>query len=34
MQVVRELLRRHADDKILIIGMYIDQLEAAASLID
>lgn len=32
MAVTRELLTRHADDKVLIIGMYIEQLEIAARL--
>ena len=34
MGVVGELLERHADDKILIIGMYLDQLETAARLFE
>ena len=32
MAVIQDLLERHADDKILIIGMYLDQLETAAKL--
>ncbi len=32
MAVVGELLARHAGDKVLIIGMYLDQLETAAKL--
>ncbi len=34
MGVVGELLERHADDKVLIIGMYLDQLETAARLFE
>jgi DNA excision repair protein ERCC-3 len=30
MGVIRELLKRHADDKVLIIGMYLDQLHRVA----
>ena len=32
MAVVKELLKKHRRDKVLIIGMYIDQLEIAAKL--
>ena len=34
MAVVQELLDRHVDDKILVIGMYLDQLKVAAELFD
>ena len=30
LEVVEELLERHADDKVLIIGMYLDQLQRVA----
>ncbi|HLZ21366.1 MAG TPA: DNA repair helicase XPB [Ktedonobacterales bacterium] len=33
-QVVRELLARHADDQVLIIGQYLDQLKYLATLLD
>jgi len=33
-QVVRELLARHADDQVLIIGQYLDQLKYLAALLD
>jgi DNA excision repair protein ERCC-3 len=32
--VTRELLNRHADDQILIIGQYLDQLKELAKLLD
>ncbi|HCP47736.1 MAG TPA: helicase [Deltaproteobacteria bacterium] len=32
LEVVAELLNRHVDDKVLIIGMYLDQLEQVAKL--
>ncbi|HET9111997.1 MAG TPA: DNA repair helicase XPB [Ktedonobacterales bacterium] len=32
--VTRELLRRHSDDQILIIGQYLDQLKELAKLLD
>jgi len=32
MGVIEELLARHADDKVLVIGMYLDQLHTAAKL--
>jgi len=32
--VVEELLERHAEDKVLIIGMYLDQLQRVAKLFD
>ena len=34
MQVIGELLAEHEDDKVLVIGMYLDQLELAAKLFD
>jgi DNA excision repair protein ERCC-3 len=34
MQVVQELLARHADDQVLIIGQYLDQLKFLADLLD
>jgi len=34
MDVVRALLDRHADDQVLVIGQYIEQLETVASLLD
>jgi DNA excision repair protein ERCC-3 len=34
LQIVRELIRRHKGDRILILGMYIDQLKALASEFD
>jgi DNA excision repair protein ERCC-3 len=34
MQVVQELLVRHADDQVLIIGQYLDQLKFLADLLD
>lgn len=34
MAVVAELLKKHRKDKVLIIGMYLDQLETAAQLFD
>jgi len=33
MQVVQELLARHADDQVLIIGQYLDQLKYLADLV-
>jgi DNA excision repair protein ERCC-3 len=33
-QVVRELLARHSDDQVLIIGQYLDQLKYLATLLD
>lgn len=34
LELVAELLERHRDDKVLIIGMYLDQLEAVARRFD
>lgn len=34
MEVLQELMRKHRDDTVLIIGMYLDQLEAIAKTID
>ena len=34
MDVVRELLDRHADDQVLVIGQYLDQLKYLATLLD
>lgn len=33
-QVVQELLARHADDQVLIIGQYLDQLKYLAAMLD
>ena len=34
MDVVRELLARHTDDQVLVIGQYLDQLKYLATLLD